>query len=150
MSYQEKNTTVSLVTYLLILAFYLVSWFEMYQTGGLIPAKVFELWVEVIVATIIVNIFAMILTNILLSIVHAIRTRSDRPERFIEDERDKLISLKGTRISYIAFSIGVGLAMLSFVFGQPPLIMFSLIVFFSIVAEMIGSVAQLYFYRRGV
>ncbi|OGO41110.1 MAG: hypothetical protein A2W36_00340 [Chloroflexi bacterium RBG_16_58_14] len=85
----------------------------------------------------------------MLSIVHAIKTQSDKPARFIEDERDKLIGLKGTRASYITFSIGVLIAMLSFVFGQPALVMFSLLIFASLIGEIVGDVFQLYFYGRG-
>ena len=149
MSYQEKNITVSVMTYILILGFYVVNLFQMYQTEGLVSTRVFGLWAIVILAAIIVNIAASILTNIALSIVHAIQTRTNESERFIEDERDKLIELKGMKVSYIAYSLGVLIAMLTFVFGQPPLVMFSLIVLFSLVAEIIGDMAQIYLYRRG-
>ena len=149
MSYQEKNITVSLVSHLLIGVYYLVNLFQMQQSGGLVSAKVFSLWAIVIVSTIIVNIIGSILTNILLSIVHAIKTRSDREERFIEDERDNLIGLKGSKVSYITSSIGALIAMLTFAFGQPPLVMFSLLILSSIVAEIIGDLSQLYLYRKG-
>ena len=149
MSYQEKNITVSFVSHLLIVAYYLVNLFQMFQEGGLVSTRLFSLWAIVIIAAIIVNIIGGILTNIVLSIVHAIKTRSPEKERSIADERDRLIELKGVKASYITFSIGVLLSMLTFVFGQPPLVMFSLLVFFSIAAELIGDVSQLYFYRRG-
>ena len=149
MSYQEKNITVSLVSHLLIVSYYLVNLFQMQQAGGLVSARVFSLWAIVIVAAIIVTIIGSILTNILLSIVHAIKTRSEQDERFIEDERDQLIGLKGSKVSYIAFSIGVLIAMLTFAFGQPPLVMFSLLILSSITAEIIGDVSQLYLYRKG-
>jgi hypothetical protein len=149
MSYQEKSITVSLVSHLLIVVYYLVNLFQMQQTGGLVPTKVFSLWALVIVSTIIVNIIGNILTNILLSIVQAIKTRSEHVEKFIEDERDKLIGLKGSKVSYIAFAIGVLIAMLSFAFGQPPLVMFSLLILSSILAEVIGNLSQLYLYRKG-
>ena len=149
MSYQEKNTTVSLITYILILGFYLVNLFQMYREEGLVSTRLFSLWAIVIIAAILVNIFASILTNIVLSIVHAIKTKTNESELFIADERDKLIELKGVKASYITFSIGVLLAMLTFVFGQPPLVMFSLIIFFSIAAEIIGDISQIYLYRRG-
>lgn len=149
MTYQEKNIAVSLVSHLLIGAYYLVSLFQMQQTGGLVPAKVFNLWVLVIVSTILVNIVGNILTHILLSIVHAIKTRSEKVEKFIEDERDNLIGLKGNKVSYIAYSIGVLIAMLTFVFGQPPLVMFSLLVLSGILAEIIGDLSQLSLYRKG-
>jgi drug/metabolite transporter (DMT)-like permease len=149
MSYQEKNITVSLVSHLLIVVYYLVNLFQMQQAGGLVSTKVFSLWAIVIVAAIITTILGSILTNILLSIVHAIKTRSDREEQFIEDERDQLIGLKGSKVSYIAFSIGVLIAMLSFAFGQPPLVMFCLLILSSILGQIIGDLSQLYLYRKG-
>ena len=149
MSYQEKNITVSLVSQIMILGFYLANWFQMYREESLNSAKVFVLWGVVIVAAIIVNIAGSILTNIVLSIVHAIKTRSEHVEKFIEDERDNLIGLKGSKVSYIAFSIGVLIAMLSFAFGQPPLVMFSLLILSSILGEIIGDISQLYLYQKG-
>ena len=149
MSYQEKNIAVYLASQLLILIYYLFSLFQMQQSGGLASPKVFSLWAIVIVASIIVNIISSILTNILLSIVHAIKTRSEQVEKFIEDERDQLIGLKGNKISYIAFSIGVLVSMLAFAFGQPPLVMFCLLIASSLLAEIIGDLWQLYLYRKG-
>jgi len=149
MSYQEKSIAVALVSHLLIVVYYLVNLFQMQQAGGLVSTEVFSLWAVVIVSTIIVNIIGNILTNILLSIVHAIKTRSEHVEKFIEDERDNLIGLKGSKVSYIAFSIGVLIAMLSFAFGQPPLVMFSLLILSSILGEIIGDVSQLYLYQKG-
>jgi hypothetical protein len=150
MTYRQTNISVSLFSSLLVLGYYLVSWLQMYRDEGLSSAVVFRLWVIVIVATILLNILGNILTNIVLSIVHAIKTQSNKEPRFIEDERDKLIGLKGVQASYITISIGVFLAMLTFALGQPPLVMFSLIIFFSIVAEIVGDVWQLNFYRKGV
>lgn len=150
MSYRETNISVSLVSNLVVLGYYLVRWLPMYRGGELESGAVFRLWVVVIVATIVLNILGNILTSIVLSITHAIKTQSNQEPHFIEDERDKLVDLKGTKASYIAFSIGVFLSMLTFVFGQPPLVMFSLIIFFSVTAEIVGDVFQLYFYRRGV
>jgi hypothetical protein len=149
MSYQEKNITVSLVSHLLIGIYYLSQLFKMQQAGGLAAAKIFSLWATVIVGTIIVNIIGNILTHILLSIVHAIKTRSEHVEKYVEDERDHLIGLKGDRVSHITFSVGVLIAMLTFAFGQPPLVMFSLLILSSILGEIIGDLSQLYLYRKG-
>jgi uncharacterized membrane protein len=150
MSYQQRNVTVALVTHLLIAAYFVINWLTMYTTGGLVDKKVFGLWLTVIIATIAVTIFGTILASIVGAIVHAVKTRSDKPEQFIEDERDKLIDLKGTRVSYITFSIGVGLAMLSFVLKQPALIMFSIIILFSLLAEIAGDISKLVRYQKGV
>jgi hypothetical protein len=150
MSYQEKNITVSLVSFLLIVGYYLVNVVQMLQQGGLVPNRLYSLWAVVIIAGILINIIGSILTNILLAILHAIRTGGKEEERFIEDERDRLIGLKGVRVSYVTFSIGVLIAMLSFVFGQPALVMFGAIIFFSIVAEIAGDISQIFLYHRGV
>ena len=149
MSYQEKNITVSLVSYLLIMGYYLVNLFQVFQEGGLASTKLFSLWALVILATIIVNIIASILTNIVLTIVEAIKAQKYEEPRFIADERDKLIEFKGIRSSYLTFSVGVLISVLAFAFGQPPLVMVSLIIFFAIAAEIIGDISQIYLYRRG-
>ena len=149
MSYQEKNITVSLVSHLLILVYYVANVYQMLQAGGLVSGQLFSLSAIVIIAGIIINITASILTNIVLAIVYAIKTKSDKSERFIEDERDKLIGLKGTRATYLTYSLGVLVALLTFVFGQSPLVMFGLIIFFGLVAQIAGDITQIYLYLSG-
>ncbi len=151
MSYQEKNITVSLVSAILIVGYYLIRIFQMSQNGGLESAKVFRLWGVVIVITILANIFGTILTHIFSSIIEAVKTGTEDPHiEDIEDERDELIKLKGTRVAHIVFSLGVFISMLTLVFGRPSLVMFSLLIFFGIFAEIIADISRLYLYRRGV
>ncbi|MBL8101298.1 MAG: hypothetical protein JNM02_02095 [Anaerolineales bacterium] len=149
MSYQEKNITVSLFSHLLIGVYYLANLLPMIQSSELVAGRLYALWSIVIAVNIVVNIIASILTNILLTIVEAIRSRKYEDPQFIEDERDKLIGLKGIRSTYFTFSIGVLLSVFAFIYGQPPLMMISLIVLFSILAEIIGDVSKIYLYRRG-
>jgi hypothetical protein len=149
MSYKEKSISISLVSYIMILGYYLIQVFQMIRGGGLVASRLFALWAVVIVATILVNILGNILASIVLAIAHAIRTRSEQVEKYVEDERDRLIDLKGSKIAYITFSIGVFIAMLAFILGQSALVMFALIVFFSSAAEIVGSISQIVQYRRG-
>jgi hypothetical protein len=149
MSYEEKNITVSLVSHLLIAGYYGINWFQMYQAGELVANRLFGLWAIVIAANMIVNIIASILTNILLTILEAIRSRKYEEPQFIADERDELIGLKGTRLSYIVFSIGVLISMLVFAFGNSPLLMVSLIIFSGVLAQIAGDLLRIYQYRRG-
>ena len=149
MSYQEKNITVSLANFSLILGFYLIRVFQMIQSGSFNSTNVFRLWGIVIVLAILVTIFATILTHILSAIVQAIRTKQEPELEDIEDERDKLIDLRGTKITYFVSSIGVFLSMLTFALGQPPLVMFTLLIFFGVVAQILGDISRLYLYRRG-
>ncbi len=149
MSYQEKNITVSLFSHLLIGVYYLANLLPIIQSSELVAGRLYALWSIVIAVNIVVNIIASILTNILLTIVEAIRSGKYEDPQFIEDERDKLIGLKGIRSTYFTFSIGVLLSVFAFIYGQPPLMMISLIVLFSILAEIIGDVSKIYLYRRG-
>ena len=149
MSERKVSISVSLVSTLLILGYYLVKLIPMFQQSDLIPDEVFRLAGIVIVASILLNIAGNIIANIVINIVHAIQTRSEKEVRLLEDERDKLIGLKGTQVSYIAFSLGVMVSMLTFVFAQPALVMFSLIIFFSLLAEIIGNLSQFYFDSQG-
>lgn len=149
MSFQEKNITVSLMSGVLILVYFLINWIQMYRVEGLNQGRIFALWITVGIAMILVNILGTIITTIALAIVHAIRTGSDKPERLVEDERDKLIELKGSKVGYIIAGIGGFFAMLSFVLGQPALVMFSLLTLFGIVSGIAGDISQLVLYRRG-
>ena len=149
MSSRKISIYVSLVSTLLILGYYLLNLIPMIRQGALNSDDVFRLAALVIIASIVLNIAGNILTMIVIHIIHAIQTQSAQELRLIQDERDKLIGLKGAQVSYVAFSLGVLLALLTFVFGQPALLMFSLIVFFSLLAEICGDLAQLYFCSRG-
>ena len=150
MSYQEKNITVSLVSHLFIMVYYLVNLFPIIQSGEWIAGKLYGLWAIVIGVNILVTIIGSILTNILLTIVEAVQSKRYEDPRFITDERDNLIELKGIRVSYITFSVGVLISVFAFIFGQPPLMMISLIFVFSILAEIVGDIAQITLYRRGL
>jgi hypothetical protein len=149
MSNRKVSISVSLVSTLLILGYYLVNLVPMFQQGDLNSEEIFRLAGIVIIASIALNIIGNILTMIVINIIHAIQTRSEEEVRMIDDERDKLIGLKGTQVSYAVFSVGVLIAMLTFVFGQPALLMFSLIIFFSLLAEIIGDLSQFYFDNKG-
>jgi hypothetical protein len=149
MSYEEKNITVSLVSQSLIAVYYVINWFQIYQAGELTANRLFGLWAIVIAANITVTIIASILTNILLTIVEAIKSKKYEEPQFIADERDELIGLKGVRLSYFVFSIGVLISMLVFAFGHPPVMMVSLIIFFGVLAQIAGDLLRIYLYRRG-
>lgn len=149
MSYQEKTVTVSLVNFMLILGFYSIRVFQMIQGGSFNSTNIFRLWGIVIVLAIVVTILATILTHIGSGIIHAIKTKEEPDIENLQDERDQLIDLRGTKVTYFVSSIGVFLSMLTFAFGQPPLVMFTLLIFFGIVAQIIGDISRLYLYRRG-
>ncbi|MGD8456450.1 MAG: hypothetical protein PVF83_08705 [Anaerolineales bacterium] len=150
MTYQEKNIVISLCSQILILAFFLIRIFQIFQDGALEPGEVFWLWGTVIILQIVVTIVGVIAMHVLSAVIESVKNNGTEPQiDDVQDERDKLISLKGTRVAYYASSIGIVLSMLSLVFGQPALVMFSLLIFSGIAAQIIEDVSKLTLYRRG-
>ena len=149
MSFQEKNITVSLSIFVAILGFYLIRVFQMVQNESFNSTNMFRLWGTIAVLAVVGTILATIFTHIVGGIVHKVRTNEDPHIEDIQDERDQIIDLKGTRVAYTFSSIGVALSMLTFVFGQPPLVMFSLLIFFGVLAQVVADIWRLTLYRRG-
>ena len=150
MSFQQKNITVSLVNFTLILGFFLFRVIQMVQSDSFTSTSTFRLWGITIGLAIVVTIIGTILTHIVSAIIETIRTGKDDPKiEDFEDERDQLIDLRGTKVTYFVSSIGVFLSMLTFVFDQPPLVMFTLLIFSGLVAQVVGDISRLVLYRRG-
>ena len=150
MSFQQRNVTVSLVNFSLILAVLVIRVLSLIAGGSFNSTQVFRLWGIVIVLAVLVTIFATILTHIVYAIIQAIRTGEPNPKiEDFEDERDQLINLRGTQVTYLVSSIGAFLSMLTYVLGQPPLVMFTLLILFGVVAQIVGDIRRLYLYRRG-
>lgn len=149
MSFQEKNIAVSLSIFSLILVFFLIRVLQMVQTDSFTSPNVFRLWGIIIVLAIVGTISVTILTHILSAIIEAVRTQEEPDVQSIQDERDTLIDLRGTRITYTVSSLGVLAAMLTFVLGQPALVMFTLLILAGIFAQIVGDISRLFLYRRG-
>lgn len=150
MSFNQKNYTTAFVNFTLILGWFCFRVTQMMQNETLTQANVFRLWAIVIALAILGTILAIILVHIISSAILVMRT-GDKNAKIedLEDERDKLIDLKATQVTYSASSLGVFTAMLSFALGYPPLVMFNLLIFFGILAQVIGIATRLILYQRG-
>ena len=150
MSYQEKNTVITLSSFLIILTIFLNRLFDLSRNNGLNSSELLRLWGTVIVLSIVFTIFAAILTYVVTTIIEVVRTGEENPtiEDF-DDERDQLIELKGKNMAYLVTSLGAFLAMITFALGQSALIMFSLLLFFAIIAQIANDMTKLILYRRG-
>lgn len=149
MSFQEKNIVVTLTNFSLILVFYLFRIFQMVQSDTFTSTNLFRLWGIIALLAVIGTIVATIFTHIVGGIVHKVKTNEDPHIEDIQDERDQMIELKGTKLAYTFSSLGVAIAMLTFVFGQSPLMMFALIIFFGVLANIIADIWRLNLYRKG-
>lgn len=149
MTFQQKNNTVSLASFSLLLIFFLARIAQLIRTQNFNDAAVIRLWIIVVVLAIGMTIMAIVLAH---GIPAAFKTaRTDDSEPLIDDiidERDQYIDLEGTHLTYRVVSIGIFIAMLTFAFGQPPLVMFSLLIFFTLVGQIAGDTLRLKRYRQ--
>jgi hypothetical protein len=165
MSYQEKRTITSIVTGAMVLAAYCVYAFGKYRSGVGIPGDL-KFWAGTMLIFIGIGIAAgiiiQIVFHILLAISIAIKekmkdSQCDDKEieksigvEMVEDEMDKLIELKSSRIGFISAGVGFIAALLSQVFGYSPVVMLNILFISFSAGSMFDGFAQLYYYRKGI
>jgi hypothetical protein len=148
MSYQEKKNIVSLISTLLIFGFYCLYVYQKYQVGSIDSTDTYRFWGTVILILIPVSIVTKIIITIVFNIIYRISTKEVEPS--FADELDKLIELKATKNSHYVFTLGFLLAMGSLVMDMPHSAMFIILILSGFVSELVGTVTQLYLYRKGV
>ena len=149
MTFQQKNVTVTLVSFTLLLIFFLLRVTQLVRTESFNHSSVIRLWIFVVVFAIGVTVLGMILTHGVSAVFEVIRTGDDKAE--IDDtidERDQLIDLKGTKMTYTVISFGSFFAILAFALGQSPLVMISLLLFFGIAGQIAGDARRLQLYQQ--
>ncbi len=165
MSYQEKRTVTSIITGAMILAAYCIYAFGKLQAGNVTQGDL-KFWAETMLIFIgigiAVTIVIQIIFHILLSIGIAVKEKvkndnCDDAEieksikaEIVEDEMDKLIELKSTRIGYYFAGIGFIAAIASLVFNYSPMVMLNILFISFSASAIIEGFAQLYFYRKGI
>ena len=164
MSYQEKRTATSIFSGVLILAAYCIYAFNPSRLAALPPGDL-RPWAMIMLIFIAVGIGAMIVIqivfHILLSIALAVQAKiedqqSDDKEieriinrEMVEDERDRQIELKATRIGFAVAGGGFVIALLSLVFNYSPVVMLNIMYLSFSVGSLLEGVGQLYYYRKG-
>ena len=149
MTFQQKNNTVSFVSFSLLLIFFLLRIAQLVRNQNFNDATVVRLWIIVVVLAVVVTIVAIMLTHGIPAAVKSARTGDRNPE--IDDtidERDQRIDLEGTNLTYRITSLGTFVAMLTFALGQSPLVMFSLLIFFTLVGQIAGDALRLRRYQQ--
>lgn len=157
MSYKERSTWISLAILIYIWLEYFLALYSLHADSQLTVETVNSLLLSVVIKTIVLEI--------LLQITLAIIDNKDAD--YSADERDKLISLRGSRYAYGILSIGALLTVLYTVFPtlstlaifpSKELLFIELpneykvmhfIIIFALVAEIAKFSTQLFFYRRG-
>ena len=148
LSFQEKSLAGSLVLTVVLFGWYFIMVFES-LTGDTSSAAVLPfqlLWVIGIVVAVEV-------------VYHVLIAVTEKPAE--TDERDRLIELKATRVSYLVLVAGclagIGHAIVH-AHAEPavagrvqldPIMTANLVLLAFILAEVVGFAVQLWYYRRG-
>lgn len=169
MSYQEKRTITSITTGLLVLAAYCLYAFNPSRLSLITPGDL-KPWAITMLIFIGIGVAATIIIqivfHILLSISIAIREKMQNEQigdkeiekaveksigtEMVEDEMDKLIELKSSRVGLIFAGIGFVGGLLSLVLNYSPVVMLNILFLSFSVGSIFEGFTQIYFYRRGI
>lgn len=165
MSYKVKSTIVSIVTGVLLMAAYGIYAAGKVQSGA---ATLYDtkFWATTILVFIGIGIAAMIVIQIVFHILLAIAKAVQEQVKngkvddkeieksleldMVEDEMDKLISLKSMRIGYAIGGLGFIAALVSLVMNYPAAVMLNILFGSFYVGSLVEAFTQLFYYRRGI
>ena len=165
MSYQQKKAVVSTATGLLLLAAYILTVVSRLRTGLAAPDDL-KFWAGTmlifigigIVATIVIQIVFHILFSVLVAVKVKIEQgdcenpKIDRliAREMVEDEMDKLIELKSSRVGYGIGGAGFLAGLICLVCGLPAAVMINILYGAFSLGTATEGIAQLYYYKRGL
>jgi len=161
MSYSSKRTITSMAAGLLLIIAYAI-----YALGSHAPAhEDLKSWAVVMLVFIGIGIVTTIVIMILFHIAFAIgvaakehfqgRKPEENVERImkssmVEDEREKLIALKSSRIGYICAGVGFVAALVALAFGMPAVIALHIMFGSCAIGSLIEGCVGVYLHERGV
>jgi len=148
MNFEVKNIYAGLVTMAIIFTIYAVVVAQMYGEGRFEGPEGNALLAKAILALMLGGVLVHILVAILTNIVLAIIARDPKPS-FVVDERDKLIELRGLRVSYYVFGAGFVTAIAVMALGAGVFWVFNLLLASCAVSTLVEAVVRLACYRRG-
>jgi hypothetical protein len=165
MSYKVKSTIVSMVSGVLLMVAYVI-----YAAGkvnsGAATLDDMKFWAATILVFIGIGVAAIIVIQIVFHILLAIGKAVQEQVKngkvddreigksleldMVEDEMDKLISLKSMRIAYAVCGIGFVAAMISLVMNQPAAVMLNILFGSFYIGSLIEGFTQMFYYGRGI
>ena len=145
---KENRILLSLITTIIVLGIYSLYVYNNQVDGNLEILNNLKFWGKNFLILIPIMIVAQIILHILFAIIYKIVTKEDMPDS--EDEMDKLIELKSLRISRWVQTAFFFMAMGSLALGMQIWVMFVFFICSCFVSSMVESIAQIYFYKKGV
>jgi len=161
MSYQEKRTIVGLMSGITLIIAYCIYAFGKLQSGVISPDDI-KFWAGTMLLFIGIGIVAMIIIqivyHILLAISVAIKEREHDEEKinatieasFVEDEMDKLIELKSSKLGYAFIGFGFIGGLVCLVLNLPLYIMLNIMFLSFALGSILEGFVSIYYYRKGI
>jgi hypothetical protein len=144
---REKRIIVTLIGTVLIFVLYALYAYQKYFAGSPELLNDFKIWGKAFLIFIPVAVIAQIIIHIVFFIINKIITREDIPT--FDDERDKLIELKATRVSHWTYGLGFALAMGSQAIGMQPYVLILVMLAGCLLGTLLEALTQIYYYRKG-
>ena len=161
MSYTEKRTLAQMtITALVFGAYCLVALTQLTLEDSLRDwALMMLIFIGVLIlASVILQVLFHVLLSVDIAAREAIREQDIDKDaigdalkgEFIEDERDKLVSLKSRQAACIASGIGFIAGLVSLLFNAPPPLMLNIIFSATFLGSIAEGIAHLVLTRKGV
>lgn len=165
MSYQQKKAIVSISTGLLLLAAYCFTAFGKVRAGLAAPDDL-TFWATTMLVFVGIGIAAtiviQIIFHILLSVSVAVKVKIERRDcedgkldsmiarEMVEDEMDKLIELKSSRVGFGFAGAGFLAGLICLVSGLSAAVLLNILYGAFSLGTIAEGFAQLYYYKRGL
>jgi low affinity Fe/Cu permease len=158
MSYSSKRTITSVVAGILLIAAYII-----YASGSNAPApEDLKAWATAMLVFIGIGVAAIIVIQIVFHIALAIGIAIKEQERdgkkierilessMAEDEREKLIGLKSSRVGYICAGAGAMAMLIALATGVSAVLALQLLFGSFAAGSVVEGIVSVYFYEKGV
>jgi len=165
MSYHEKRAIVMSITGLAVLAAYCFYAFGQVQ-AGMAAFEDLKFWARTILIFIGIGIAATIVIQIIFHILLSVSTAVSKHVRegvvdekeiersinaeMVEDEMNRLVELKASRVGYIFTGIGFVAGLIALLLNFQPAVLINSVFIAASLGTILEGFAQLFYYRRGV
>lgn len=149
MSHQERKALFNLLTYFVVFAIYANYVYTHYWDPTMSTDELLVFWAKALLVTIPLQIISHIVIHILLNIGRGMANGGKLVEDK-EDEFDKIIDLKASRVSMFFFAIGFMVALGFLAYGEGINHFFISILLAGVLAEILEAISRVVMYRRGV
>lgn len=165
MSFQEKRTTTTMLSGIIMIVAYIIHVTGKMRAGALAGDDLRGWAIAMLTFVGIgigITIIIQILFHISMSVTYAVESKIQNREcdekdiektiqqEMVEDERDHLVSLKANQIGFAVAGVGFVAALFALVFQAAPAVMLNIAFAGFFIGSFIEGAAQIYYYRRGI